>query len=393
MQLKPFALDMWLDDYAHRVDFNLAASTGPEWTANGILDLGTDAQRERYLNHTLTYGRAAGADGLRAAIAEMHGVDPECVQIVAGASEALLILFWIAAEPGANVILPQPGFPPFASLPESLGLERRFYRIRRGANFHIDLEEIEALTDRNTKLVLINNPHNPTGATIGDAEMERLHAFTASRGIVLVSDEVYHPIYHGVATQSAARLPHATVISDFSKAFPLAGTRTGWIVERDRQRLEAYKNARCHFSVSNNSAGEILAEIAVRAREKIWRLTQDVASRNLVALESFVADRSDTFGWIRPNGGMTAFPWLRSGEDARPFCRAAAERGVLLAPGDCFGAPEHFRIGFAAAGDRFPDALDRLASAVRAADRSCIGGASCPDASVKSVRRDESAPR
>src|SRR5215467_12515107 len=102
MQLKPFTLDIWLDDYAHRVDFDLAASTGPAWTANAILDLAGDGGRERYLNHTLTYGRAAGADGLRAAIAEMHAVDPECVQIVAGASEALLILFWMAAEPGAN---------------------------------------------------------------------------------------------------------------------------------------------------------------------------------------------------------------------------------------------------------------------------------------------------
>jgi aspartate/methionine/tyrosine aminotransferase len=362
MKLEPFALDIWLDDYVDKVDFDLAASTGPVWTANGILDLAGDEARERYLNHTLTYGRAAGADGLRHAIAEMHAVDPESVQIVAGASEALLILFWIAAEPGANVILPQPGFPPFTSLPQSLGLETRFYRVRRENAFQIDPAEIEALTDRYTKIVLVNSPHNPTGATISDAAMQCLHAFTASRGIVLVSDEVYHPIYHGTATQSAARLPGATVISDFSKAFPLAGTRTGWIVERDRARLEAYRNARCHFSVTNNSAGEILAEIAVRARDKVWRKTQEVASRNLDALERFMADRRDTFGWIRPNGGMTAFPWLLSGEDTRPFCRAAADVGVLLAPGDCFGAPEHFRVGFGAVGERFADALDRLAS-------------------------------
>jgi aspartate/methionine/tyrosine aminotransferase len=362
MKLQSFALDHWLDDYANRVDFNLAASTGPEWTPNSLLDLAGNEERERYLNHTVTYGRAAGADGLRAAIGEMHGVDSECVQIVAGASEALLILFWLAAEPGANVILPQPGFPPFASLPQSLGVQTRFYRIRRENEFQIDPSEIESLADRNTKLVLINNPHNPTGTTASDAVMERLHAFTASRGIVLVSDEVYHPIYHGAATQSAARLPRATVISDFSKAFPLAGTRAGWIVERDRDRLEAYKNARCHFSVSNNSPGEILAEIAVRARDEVWRKTQEIASRNLEALETFMADRRDKLGWIRPKGGMTAFPWLLSGEDARPYCRAAAEIGVLLAPGDCFGAPEHFRLGFGAEGDRFAEALERLAT-------------------------------
>lgn len=369
MQLKPFELDIWLDAYAHDVAFDLAASTGPAWTANEILDLGGDDARERYLNHSLTYGRGAGSDGLRAAIAEMHGVDRECVQVVAGASEALLILFWLAAAPGANVVLPQPGFPTFAALPESLGVETRFYSIARENGFRIDVDEIEARTDANTKLILVNNPHNPTGATTTDAEMQALNDFAAARGITFVSDEVYHPIYHGTATQSAARLPNATVVSDFSKAFPLAGTRAGWIVERDRQRLEAYRNARQYFSVSNGSAGEILAEIAVRARQTIWRKSQEVASRNLETLDAFMGDRRDTFGWIRPRGGMTAFPWLLSGKDARGFCRTAAEHGVLLAPGDCFGAPDHFRIGFAAAGDRFADALDRLAGIEQLLDR------------------------
>jgi aspartate/methionine/tyrosine aminotransferase len=64
--------------------------------------------------------------------------------------------------------------------------------------------------------------------------------------------------------------------------------------------------------------------------------------------------------WVRPRGGMTAFPWLVAGGDARPFCEAAVEHGVLLAPGDCFGMPAHFRLGFAAAGDNFPAALERL---------------------------------
>ena len=75
---------------------------------------------------------------------------------------------------------------------------------------------------------------------MSDAEMEALHEFASQRGIQLVSDEVYHPIYHGRETQSAAHLPHATVINDLSKAFPLAGTRTGWMIERDARRREHY---------------------------------------------------------------------------------------------------------------------------------------------------------
>src|SRR5437879_3793834 len=128
----------------------------------------------------------------------------------------------------------------------------------------VDLDEIKQLADRNTKLILVNSPHNPTGATVSDAELDSLHEFTSSRGIQLVSDEVYHPIYHGQATKSAARLPHATVIHDFSKAFPLSGIRTGWMIEHDPKRRERYWNARAYFSISNNTAGELLAEIAMR---------------------------------------------------------------------------------------------------------------------------------
>lgn len=365
MQLKPFLLDRWLDSFEHDIEFNLGASTGPTWTLNQILNLASEEERQRFLEHKLVYSRPAGADSLREAIAEMQGVKTECVQIVTGASEALLVLMWLAAEPGANVILPQPGFPTFSALPESLGIETRFYRVSRENHFQIDIEEIKRLADQKTKLILVNSPHNPTGATVSDDEMEELHDFTASRGIQLVSDEVYHPVYHGRATQSAARLPRATVISDFSKAFPMAGVRTGWIIEHDAKRREQYWNARCYFTISNTTTGEMLAEIAVRNREIVLKRSQEAAAINLPLLEDFMASHSDTIGWIRPQGGMTAFPWMVSGENATAFCQAAAKQGVLLAPGECFDVPSHFRLGFAASGEEFPKALERLGALVQ----------------------------
>ena len=365
MQLKPFLLDMWLDTYEHSIEFNLGSSTGPSWTLNEILSLAKDEERERFLNHRVVYGRPAGGEGLRSAIAEMHDVDAEAVQVVAGASEALLILMWLAAEPGANVILPQPGFTTFSALPESLRLETRYYAVRKENGFRFDVEEVKKLADRNTKLILVNSPHNPTGATISDAELDSLHEFTSSRGIQLVSDEVYHPIFHGQPTKSAARLPHATVIHDFSKAFPLSGVRTGWMIEHDPKRRKDYWTARSYLSITNNTAGEFLAELAMRHRDAVLGRTQKVASENLRQLGSFMSEHQETIGWIAPRGGMTVFPWLVSGEDSRAFCQGAAEQGILLAPGDCFDAPSHFRLGFAAVSDKFPDALDRLGEFVK----------------------------
>ena len=131
MLLKPFLLDIWLAAHERTTEYNLAGSTGPVWTLDQLLQLASEEERQGFQHHKLSYGRPAGDDQLRAAIAEMQGVATDCIQVVTGASEALLILMWLAAEPGANVILPKPGFPPFSMLPESLGLETRFYHLRR----------------------------------------------------------------------------------------------------------------------------------------------------------------------------------------------------------------------------------------------------------------------
>jgi aspartate/methionine/tyrosine aminotransferase len=365
MRLKSFLLDDWLDQHEHGTEFNLASSTGPAWTVNEILALADDDTRYRFLNHKLVYGRPAGSDTLREAIAEMQSVPVEAVQIVTGASEALVALMWLAAEPGANVIVPLPGFTTFSALPESLGLETRFYHVRRENDFRIDPDEIKRLADSKTKLILVNSPHNPTGSTTSDDEMQALHDFSADHGIQLVCDEVYHPIYHRRQSQSAARLPHATVIADLSKAFSIAGVRTGWMIEHDARRCQQYWTARAYFSICNTTTGEILSEIAIRKRDVVLGKAQETASKNLKLLERFMAGHQDILGWIPPQGGMTAFPWLLSGENTRQFCEAAAGQGILLAPGDCFDVPLHFRLGFAAAGSDFPKALDRFGTFVK----------------------------
>jgi aspartate/methionine/tyrosine aminotransferase len=368
MNLTPFLLDHWLNHY-HFADppvrYDLASSTGPVWTVQELLDLLNEDQRRDLVDSRVLYCDASGATELRRAIADMQSVEPDDVQILTGGAEALLILFFLAAGPGANVILPFPGFPPFHALPQSLGIETRFYHLRPEDQFQIDLQEIIGQSDGNTKLILVNSPHNPTGATLSDAELLCLHDFAAERGIQFVVDEVYHPIYHGRETASAAALPHATVMGDFSKAFCLSGLRIGWLVDRNRSRMEQYLNARCYFTISNSPITESLAVAAVQHRDRIFSRLRSVAAENLTLLDDFFARQSDVLGWVRPQGGMTGFPWLIDGSDSRSFCQTAAEHGVLLAPGDCFGMPRYFRLGFGAADTGFADALAELESVIR----------------------------
>jgi aspartate/methionine/tyrosine aminotransferase len=278
------------------------------------------------------------------------------------------LLFGDSAEPGANVIVPAPAFPSFYEIPRALGTEVRFYHLRRENQFRIEREEIESLVDSRTKVLLVNSPHNPTGATIGDEEIERLQDFASERGIQFVVDQVFHPVYHGrpaaSAFASAARLPHATVLGDFSKALCLSGLRIGWIIERDSRRMERYRTARSYSTVSGAAISEALAVLALRNHKAIYERVRGVTKANLALLDRFFEEHGSTLSWIRPEGGMTAFPWLNSGEDSRPFCIEAARNGVLLDPGDCFDAPAHFRLGFGAVSERFATALGRLSDVI-----------------------------
>ena len=364
MQIPPFLLDEWLNHYhfaSTPPEFDLASSTGPISSTSELLQLMTPEERARFNEMPLVYSAATGRQPLRQAIADLHGVGVDEVQVLTGASEALLSLFFLAAESGANVLLPFPGYPPTAVEARLLGLETHFYHLRRENDFAIDINEIKKLADAKTKLLLINSPHNPTGATVSNAHMRELHDFAAERCILFVSDEVYHPIYHNEETSSAAVLPHAIVVGSFSKALSLSGLRVGWIIERDPARQRQFMDARGYFTISNSPIAEELALVALRHRDKILARTRSSATANLSLLDQFFAKWEGELGWVRPRGGMICFPWLKRGGNAREFCRAVAERGTLLAPGDCFGMPDHFRLGFGVTEKGFADGLQRIA--------------------------------
>jgi aspartate/methionine/tyrosine aminotransferase len=369
MKFKAFLLDQWLQQNA-AAEFNLGGSTGPRWTVNELLDLAGHQTREQLLSLQIAYPPTAGAHSLRESIAEMEGVPADDVIVLAGAAEALFHIFHLAAEPGANVIVPFPCFPSHEILPESLGFELRRYHLRRENSYRIDLDEVKGLADSRTKILVVNSPHNPTGATLANNEMKDLHDFAAARGIQFLSDQVFHPIYHGRETDSAAPLPHATVVGDFSKALSLPGLRLGWIVEHDSSRRANYVNAREYISVSNTPMGEFLGEIAIRNCAQVFNRTREVSGANLRLLDRFLSEHADALEWVRPQGGMTGFVRLVSGDGARPLCQALLQHGLLLAPGDCWGVPDHFRIGFGIGRDWYPQALDRFSVFLRTRVRS-----------------------
>ena len=365
MDLPPFLLDHWLSKYDFAqppISLNLASSTGPRWSVGELTALG--APGLDIASIVLSYAPPDGGQSLREAIADFHGVEPDMVVTTTGASEALSILLCLQARAGGNIVIPDPGYPAYAAMAKAWGLGARFYSLTSDTDFAQRADAMLDATDGDTVAVIVNTPHNPTGSVMETAEIEALAGALASRGVPLLVDEVYHPLYFGPPLPSAGGVDNVIVTTDLSKAFSLPGLRTGWIIDRDAARRRRIIDARSYFTVSGSPVLETLAAHALRERRDILARLSDVATANLARLDRLIADAGGVLSWSRPRGGTTCFPWFTDGRDSRPFCEALALDGVLLAPGDCFGRPQHMRIGFAQQADRFDIAtrtiLDRL---------------------------------
>jgi aspartate/methionine/tyrosine aminotransferase len=363
MKVPPFKLDAWLaaHDFATPpIRYNIASSTGPLWTYGELMGLGADkrgGRPEAFGDLTLSYAPPQGSKLLRERIAGLHGADPDHVAVMTGASEAIMALTCLFAEPGGSIVIPKPAYPAVPVLARAWGMAVREYALDRDQGFAQTADRVLAAVDASTRVVFVNTPHNPTGSVMPPAEQRKLAEALAARGIPLIVDEVYHPLYFGDASPSAAALPNTIVLGDFAKALSIPGLRVGWLIDRDARRREALIDLRSYFTISCSPLSEAIgAHALAHAPEIIARLTQ-AARGNLALLTRFMQEHRDVLGWAPPGGGTTCFPWMRDGRDARPMCEALAKAGVLAAPGDCFDMPPHFRVGFGAMRSGYAEAL------------------------------------
>ena len=379
MRVPPFLLDQWLATYEFAsppIRYNLASSTGPRWTLGDLLSLGDGTGLKQLGDLRLSYAPPQGSAALREQVAALFDVDPDWVVITTGASEALSALYCLASESGASIAVPFPAFPAMPVMARAWGLNVSTYALDRADGFKQSAERVLAAVGESTRLVLVNTPHNPTGAVMPQTEIARLAANLEQRLIPLVVDEVYHPLYHAApASASAAKLSNTIVLGDLSKALSLPGLRIGWLIDRDARRRERLIDLRSYFTISGSPLTEAIAAHALANRDEILGRLRAVTTANLAALTDFMSAHADTLGWVAPTGGTTVFPWLRDGSDARDLCVALANAGVLFAPGYCFDAPEHFRLGFGAQSDGFAQALNIVSDTLRAPRLSVAAGA------------------
>jgi aspartate/methionine/tyrosine aminotransferase len=354
-------LNDFLCSHARRSERLLCTSDVEPYRLTELLALADDRTLALWDGLSLGYADPGGHRLLRAEIAALYqGVEAEEVVVCAGADEALTLILNSALGSGDHAIVVWPGYEPLYEVAAATGASVTRVPLDPDG-WTLDVEAVRRALRPNTRALIVNFPHNPTGALPPRSTLDALAALAAEADACLVSDEVYRLLEYDRAERwpAAVECGCAVSLGVMSKAFGLAGLRIGWLATRDRRLLARVATMRDSISSGNSAPSEILALIALRARARVLERSRALLRRNLGLVDSFVAERAELLAWVRPRAGCVAFPRLRSGSaDALAAQLLVAER-VLVVPGSVYGVGGgHFRLGFGRAD--LPDALKRF---------------------------------
>ncbi len=362
MQISPFKLERYFARYEFQAKYLLSSSDCESLTVGDLLALEPGAA-QGLQQHWLGYTESPGAPGLRREISRIYAqISPDQVLVHSGAQEAIFTCMHASLSPGDHVIVQTPCYQSLGEVARSIGCDVTPWEVREAGGWTLDPDDLKQRLRPQTRLVIINTPHNPTGYLMPHSLFREINQLTEARGIRLFSDEVYRELEYAPADRLPAAAdinPLAVSLGVMSKTYGLPGLRIGWIATQDSALLNRMAALKDYTTICNSAPSEFLAEVALRHRGPIAGRNLDLIRHNLTVLDPFFARHPDRFAWHRPAAGPIAFPRL-VGQDVEAFCHeAVAQASVMVVPGTLFDDTQnHFRVGF---GRRnLPEALAHL---------------------------------
>jgi len=374
MKIETFALERWMTTWETQVEYDIAESGIYPMSVNELLDLLPDVELEStlagLLDLRLGYSEAPGSIELRSLLAETYkDTGPDNILVTTGAIEANFLAFNVLLDPGDHVVAVYPAYQQLYSVPRAIGCDVSLWKLRPENEFRYDLDELKTLVQPNTKLIVINTPHNPTGAMLSADDLRRIYALAESLDAHVLCDEAYRwlniPGGDALAPPLRDLGERAITVGTFSKPFGLPGLRTGWLAGPADFIAQCW-HMRDYISLSPGKLNDALAVIALQQREQIVERTRSIVATNLATAERWFAENADVASWTPPRGGLLAM--MRYSLDipsAELADRLAGEYSVMLAPGSAFGYEHHLRIGVGQTPDIFAEGLARTAACFR----------------------------
>lgn len=373
-----------MDEYETIAKYNIAETCCASISVDELAQL-SDSKPDKVIDTStaLTYGDIRGSTALRNNLARLYSskvgtpLPPDNILIQPGAISANFLVFDALIGPGDHVICHYPTYQALYEVPKSLGAEVDLWKADPNNGWKLDMEVLEKLIRPNSKMLVLNNPQNPTGAVIPKSQLEKIILLAQEHDLLILSDEVYRPLFHGI-TPMDPEFPSSILSMGYkgtiatgslSKAYSLAGIRCGWIAARDRSVIEEIAKVRDYTTISVGILDQQVAAFAL-SQETIHNLLSrniQLAKTNLELLEKFIIKHDEYCSWTKPVAGTTAFvKFERDGKpiDAVALCKTLMDKtGVMLVPGDrCFGDEfrGYVRVGYVNHTETLREGLDKL---------------------------------
>jgi aspartate/methionine/tyrosine aminotransferase len=314
------------------------------------------------INGPSTYGY----EPLQKALAFKCAVDPDCVAAATGTSMANYLVMATLLEAGDEVLIEQPTYEPLLAVANYLGARVLRFERRFENGFQIDIDEIRKIASPHTRLIVITNPHNPTGAFCENEILKQIGAIAREIGASVLVDEVYLECMfpRSGTPYSAFHLGQDFVItSSLTKAYGLNGLRCGWILAKPEIIRKIWR-LNDLFGVIPAHPAERLSVIALAKLPEIAERARNLLNTNRRLLDEFL-DRESEVDVLRPPFGTIVFPRFKRGQDSLTFCRELREKyETAVVPGHYFEMPNHFRLGIGCATDVLAGGLENLRHAL-----------------------------
>jgi aspartate/methionine/tyrosine aminotransferase len=339
-----------------KVKYNLASS--------GVVPCDVKVLSPSRADFTMIADNEYGWQPLLDRIAKRYDVSAEHVVLAHGTSMANHLACAALLAPGDEVLLERPAYDPLRAVPEYLQCEVREFERRAEDGYRLDIDLIERAVTPRTRLVIISNLHNPTGALTTRAELERLAALANTHNLHVLADEVYLEWLYGVSEEprSAINLsPRFVTTRSLTKVFGLAALRAGWILAEPALATRM-KRLNGLFTASMSHPAERLAARALEYAAQLLESQRKRVDGNRKLATEFV-EGHPKLSWVRPEAGTVGWVRLSDGS-VETLVDRLLEQDTLVAPGRFFGVKNHFRIGFGMDTAVLEEGLRRLGSAL-----------------------------
>ena len=364
MPISPFKLERYFAEYEFKARFLLSPSDCESLGLDELLSSASPESRALWEALRLGYTESQGHPLLREEIARLYENTPPERLMVAVPEEAIFVLMNILLRPGDEVIAIAPAYQSLHEVARSLGCALLPWQVRLGSKgWELDLDWLADHLSEQTRLVVVNFPHNPTGLLPDRQKFQAIIELARQRGTYLFCDEMYR----GLEYTPHDRLPaavdcyeRAISLSGLSKSYALPGLRLGWLALPDETLVQAALAFKDYTTICHSAPSEILGLIALQNGSNILQRNLTIILDNLQTTKGFCQRHGDLIEWLAPQAGSVAFPRWRGPGTVDEFCQTALEQqGVMIVPGSIFDFPgNHFRLGLGR--QNFSEALGRL---------------------------------